>query len=206
MSPGTTMLRVYETLKARIMAGEFLPGERLDPGRLASGLVASRTPVRDALLKLSGERLVDSWEQEGFRVPVINEPAIRDLYDWTTDVLHVVIRAASRRPATSDRCPPAPQSDYVRAVAGCFHAVASLSPNHEHRAIVTSLNDRSTVVRRAEAIVVVDAEQDIMAVEAAMTRGDWSAVGRAVDHFHRRRLRLVAEIAASLRPRDALRS
>ena len=206
MSPGTTMLRVYGTLKARILAGEYPPGERLDPGRLATGLAASRTPVRDALLQLSGERLVDSWEQEGFRVPTINEPAIRDLYEWTNDVLHVVIRAASRRSAASERSPPHHESDYIRAVAGCFLEVASRSSNHEHRAIMTSLNDRSAVVRKAEAIVIVGAMQDIRAVEAAVTRTDWSEVGRAVDQYHRRRLRLVAEIAASLRPREALRS
>lgn len=35
MSPAGTMARVYQALKARVMAGAFAPGERIDPARLA---------------------------------------------------------------------------------------------------------------------------------------------------------------------------
>jgi len=203
MSPGNTMLRVYGTLKARILAGEFLPGERLDPGRLALGLGASRTPVRDALIRLSGERIVDSWEQEGFRAPHIGEAAIRDLYEWTNEVMHVVLRAASRRP-TGER--PSEGSllcdDYVTEVATCFLELARRSPNHEHRAVVQSLNDRSATIRMAERSIIDDVRSDIAAVETAFGGRDWTEVGRAIDHFHRRRLRLIGEIAAALRSRE----
>ena len=79
MSPGATMERVYRVLKAQVMHGEFAPGERLDPSVLARDLGASPTPVRDALHRLSGERLVDSWHQEGLRQPIVGEGDLRDL-------------------------------------------------------------------------------------------------------------------------------
>src|SRR3546814_13376697 len=43
---------------------------------------ASATPVRDALHRLSGERIVDSWHQEGFRQPLLTEADLVDLYEW----------------------------------------------------------------------------------------------------------------------------
>src|SRR3546814_4258715 len=64
MSPGATMERVYIELKARAMRGEFAPGERLDPAVLARNLEVSATPVRDALHRLSGERIIDSRSEE----------------------------------------------------------------------------------------------------------------------------------------------
>lgn len=93
MSPGRTMMRVYGALKTRILAGAFEPGERLDPARFAPLVGTSRTPVRDALHRLSGERLVETWEDEGFRQPFVHEPAIRDLYGWANDVLQAALRA-----------------------------------------------------------------------------------------------------------------
>ena len=55
MSPGATMELVYAELKAKVMRGDFAPGERLEPAQLARVLGVSPTPVRDALYRLSGE-------------------------------------------------------------------------------------------------------------------------------------------------------
>src|SRR3546814_4967838 len=82
MSPGATMERVYIDLKVRIMTGAYPPGTRLDPRQLARAMDASATPVRDALHRLSGERIVDSWHQEGFRQPLLTEADLVDLYEW----------------------------------------------------------------------------------------------------------------------------
>ncbi len=204
MSPGNTMLRIYSEMKARIMIGAFLPGERLDPARLATGLAASRTPVRDALLRLSGERIVDSWEQEGFRMPQVSEPAIRDIYDWTNEVLHVVARAAARRTATDVSDHAVLDEGYARAVATCFIAIAMRSSNHEHRIMITNLNDRSAAIRRAEVSILDDALSDVATIHAATAVGDWPEVGRTIDQFHRRRIRIIAEVASVLRSRAPL--
>src|SRR3546814_16408467 len=82
MNAGSTMERVYLDLKARIVGGAYQPGTRLDPFHLAKRLAASQTPVREALNRLSGERIVDSWHQEGFRQPIFAVSVICDLYLW----------------------------------------------------------------------------------------------------------------------------
>ena len=68
MSPGATMELVYAELKAKVMRGDFAPGERHEPAQLARIIGVSPTPVRDALYRLSGERLLEAWRHEGFAV------------------------------------------------------------------------------------------------------------------------------------------
>src|SRR3546814_18944142 len=79
MNAGSTMERVYLDLKARIVGGAYPPGTRLDPFHLAKRLAASPTPVREALHRLSGARIVASWTQEGFRPPIFADSDLFDL-------------------------------------------------------------------------------------------------------------------------------
>ena len=200
MSPGGAMLRVYAALKERIMAGEFAPGEKLDPKRLAADLVISTSPVRDALHRLHGERMIESLRQEGFRQPQIVEPAIRDLYEWSSELMHVVLRAASREGARVDADSEPRSGSYGTRVSECFSRIALQSPNHEHRATVANLLDRTALYRPVEEHVLSDALQDVVHIETAVAQKRWPAAGRALDHFHHRRLRIIGKIAADLRP------
>lgn len=64
--------RVYEEVEAAIIRGEFGPGDVLTDRRLAELLHVSRTPVREALQRLSSTGLVlprsrGGWEVAGFR-------------------------------------------------------------------------------------------------------------------------------------------
>ena len=63
------------------------PGDRLEPALLSEELNASVTPVRDALHRLTGERLVEAPRHEGFRTPMMTETPLRQLYSWHLDLL-----------------------------------------------------------------------------------------------------------------------
>ncbi|MDD5017544.1 MAG: GntR family transcriptional regulator [Eubacteriales bacterium] len=52
--------KAYERLKSAVMNNELKPGERLIDGKLAEMLGVSRTPVRDAIMRLTSEGLVKS--------------------------------------------------------------------------------------------------------------------------------------------------
>jgi DNA-binding GntR family transcriptional regulator len=80
------MVRVYAQLKRRVMDGEFAPGARLDPARIRDGLAAGTTPIRDALHRPTGEGAVESWQNEGFRIPHFSEPAIQDCLIWCDEL------------------------------------------------------------------------------------------------------------------------
>jgi DNA-binding GntR family transcriptional regulator len=59
--------RAYERIRALILDGEVLPGARLGQVELAEQLGISRTPVREALGRLTGEGLVEFLPNRGFR-------------------------------------------------------------------------------------------------------------------------------------------
>lgn len=201
MSPGGTMMRVYAALKTRVMTGAFAPGERLDPARLSGDLAASVTPIRDALHRLTGERLIESWQHEGFRQPFVSEAGLRDLYAWSGDLLGVVLRAAARG---ADAGPPlvARTDSFADDAASLFAAIAERSLNHEHRAAIASLNDRCHLARLIEGRLFADAGAELFELAAHVEAGRWAGARRAADAYHRRRLRHVPEIAAQLRPRE----
>lgn len=199
MNPAATMARVYLAVKARVMAGSFAPGERIDPARLAPDLAASVTPIRDALYRLTGEGLVESWQQEGFRQPQISEAGLRDLYAWSNDLTQLVLRVAPRTG------PPAPWAgidagEHADLIASGFAWLGGLSPNYEHRAAIGALNDRSYAVRRHEP-QVLGAALSFQAVADAVSAGHWSEARRQAVRFHTARVRAVPALVALLRPR-----
>lgn len=56
---------VYQVLRERILNRTFVPGERLDLDDLASRLQISRTPLKDALNRLTVEGLVEIQARRG---------------------------------------------------------------------------------------------------------------------------------------------
>lgn len=201
MNAAATMARVYQAVKARILAGSFAPGDRIDPARLAPDLAASVTPIRDALYRLTGERLVESWQQEGFRQPLVSEPGMRDLYAWSGDLLGLILREAARAPPPA-AAPGFDDTDYATGLAESFQWLAGLSPNYEHRAAIASLNDRSHVVRSLEPQVLADFIAPLQPVVDAVVDGRWHDARRHAIRFHAARARAVPALAALMRPRD----
>ncbi|URW75892.1 GntR family transcriptional regulator [Sphingomonas donggukensis] len=201
MSTAGTMARVYQALKARVMAGEFAPGERIDPARLSIDLAASATPIRDALYRLAGERLVESWQHEGFRQPFVSEATLRDLYGWSEDLLRIILRFAERSAmAPAER--PVIEGGLPDAISGAFAWLAQLSANHEHAAAIASLNDRLHHVRIIEQRILAEAEDEIELLWPLVDRRQWADVRRWSASFHVVRQRHVPEIAAAFRRRE----
>jgi len=73
MSPAHVFEPTYQGLKERLKTGLWPMGMRLETAKLADELGVSVTPVRDSLNRLVGERLVELWPGEGYRVARISE-------------------------------------------------------------------------------------------------------------------------------------
>ena len=71
---------VYETLRAHIIAGQLTPGEALGEERLAAELNVSRTPLREALRKLSEEGFVEYKPFRGARVIQPTPELVREIF------------------------------------------------------------------------------------------------------------------------------
>ena len=70
---------VYAELKKALQSGRFQPGERLREESLAAWLKVSRTPVREALRRLTSENLLTATEH-GVAVPQLSQNQIFELY------------------------------------------------------------------------------------------------------------------------------
>jgi DNA-binding GntR family transcriptional regulator len=63
---------IYQKLKRDIISLNLEPGMQLSIKDLVATLGVSRSPIRDAFIKLSNERLVKMIPQSGCRVTQIN--------------------------------------------------------------------------------------------------------------------------------------
>ncbi len=71
---------VYEQILSAILSGEIVPGERLIQETIASQIDVSRTPVREAFLRLEREGVLEAAGRGGFQIRDITEKEIQDLY------------------------------------------------------------------------------------------------------------------------------
>jgi DNA-binding GntR family transcriptional regulator len=93
----TNAVRVQEELREAILAGSLPPGARLRAEPLAERLRTSRTPVREALILLAREGLVDIEPRRGAIVRAFDAADLADLYDVRALIEpHAARRAATR--------------------------------------------------------------------------------------------------------------
>ena len=74
----TTSSDVFEHLRALIIRGELLPGRRLSENEIARSLGMSRTPVREAFIRLRQEGLIQVYPQSGTVVSPISLGEVED--------------------------------------------------------------------------------------------------------------------------------
>lgn len=93
----TTALRVRGELRQAILDGTLAPGERLRAEAVAERFDASRTPVREALILLEREGLVDLEPHRGAVVRLFDAADLVDVYEVRALLeSHAAGRAAAR--------------------------------------------------------------------------------------------------------------
>jgi DNA-binding GntR family transcriptional regulator len=71
---------IYQKLREEILACELAPGADLREQNLAARFSVSKSPVRDALLRLERERLVMISPRQGYRVAPVSVADARDMF------------------------------------------------------------------------------------------------------------------------------
>ncbi|MGC5566730.1 GntR family transcriptional regulator [Streptomyces sp. FR-108] len=190
--------RVADALRAALIAGELRPGEVYSAPALAARFGVSATPVREALLDLAKEGLVDTVPNKGFRVTAVSEKQL-DEYTHIRSLIEIpttVGLAASAAPADLAALRPVAQEIVTAAAAGDliayveadirFHlGLLALAGNEHLVEVVGDLRKRSRLyglhalveAGRLEAsaeehLEILDAlaARDEAAVRAVMTR------------------------------------
>jgi len=102
---------VHQELLVRIIRGEFVPGQRIRDTELAVELGVSRTPVREALLRLEREGFVSGQKHLGFSIKGLCESEIQEIYPLVqllecSALDSIPIPCASRFDELEKLCPP----------------------------------------------------------------------------------------------------
>lgn len=195
MSPGATFERVYHELKRMLAEGELPPGTPIEPALIGKQIASSITPIRDALHRLTGERLVEAPNHNGFRVPLPTEAELRDLYDWNAKLLRPAARHIDPRGDDAGiRTVVAEQEDVVAATGNLFVQIARATGSTEHVRAIQHLNDRLAPFRRIEGRVLHDVTEEYHHLALHYGQGDRAALVTLLDRYRRRRLLAVPHL------------
>ena len=198
--PGT-FERVYAAIKQQLREGVFRPGDRLEPAVLSEELNASVTPVRDALHRLTGERLVEAPRHEGFRAPLVTETMLRHLYAWHRDLLLLATARRHWGPVSvgqdedSSRLTPL---GLLHRQNAFFLKLVEAGGNPEHLFALRTLMERMEPFQRFEDDLLDAVQEETETIVAAISAGDRPALRKSLVAYHRRRARLIPELVGRL--------
>ncbi len=99
MNVSRTSLReqIKEILLARILNGEYKPGDRLVEMQIAQELHTSQAPVRESLRELEALGFVESEPYRGTRVREVTKAELAEIYPVRAALEEVAARAAAQR-------------------------------------------------------------------------------------------------------------
>ncbi|MFG6503714.1 GntR family transcriptional regulator [Microbacterium sp. P05] len=151
---------VFRRLRDAIVDCTFLPGEQLKDAELAEWLGVSRTPVREALLRLGASGLVVAKPGRSTTVSAIDPKAVRDARDVVAAMHMLAVRtmAGNATDAELDRMKEA-NGRFAQALSAGDLGAAMDADEAFHRVPVTVLGNDAVasvldhfgpVVRRAE--------------------------------------------------------
>lgn len=89
-------------LEEAISAGDLLPGDAIDEVALAERFAVSKTPIREALLKLQAQGWVSNLPRGGYTVAKMNLQQLLSLWELLAELEGVAVRLACERMSDAD--------------------------------------------------------------------------------------------------------
>jgi DNA-binding GntR family transcriptional regulator len=200
---GSLVDAAYAGIRRRILDNRWAPGHQALEQALALELGMSRTPVREALIRLANEGLVEVVPRHGMRVLPVSPSDMQEIYEILTSLEAMAAELVARRaPAAAELAPLEKASrDMDKALKkGDLDAWAEaderyhrhlieLCGNRKLAAIVYNYWDRA---HRARMFTLrlrpkpVDSTREHLAVVEAIRRGD-AVAARELHRAHRER-------------------
>ncbi|MFC5212905.1 GntR family transcriptional regulator [Streptomyces coerulescens] len=183
--------RVADALRAALIAGELLPGEVYSAPALAARFGVSATPVREAMLDLVKEGLVDTVPNKGFRVTAVSEKQL-DEYTHVRALIEIptvveLARTADKvslealRPAAREIVQAAVAGDliaYVEADTRFHLGLLALAGNAHLVEVVGDLRKRSRLYGLTALVeagrLLASAEEHLELLDALLARDEKS--------------------------------
>ena len=146
----------YQGIRRRILDNVYEPGQQVLESALAEELGISRTPVREALIRLANEGLVELIPRHGMRVLPVSPGDMREIYEVLTALESAAAEILARRKPSDSELRPLVEatSDMTRALrsndldawaaadASFHHGLVQLAGNRTLIDAVARLGDR----------------------------------------------------------------
>lgn len=196
----------YRVIRQRILDNAWAPGTQVLEGALAMELGMSRTPVREASIRLANEGLVEVVPRHGIRVLPVSPVDMREIYEILTSLESMAAELVANSKPSAQRLEPLEKAsrDMEKALRQDdldgwaeaderFHRhLMELCGNPKLAAIVFNFWDRA---HRARMVTLrlrprpVNSTREHLAIVKAIRRGDAAAAG-ALYRAHRQRASL----------------
>jgi DNA-binding GntR family transcriptional regulator len=193
---------VYVRLRDAIVDGTFAPGEQLRDGELAQWLGVSRTPVREALLRLGQAGLVVAAPGRSTAVTTLDVRAARDAQAVVATMHELAVATAVPLLTGADLAQMREANSHFRAAIAAGDVDAAVAADDEfhvvpvraagNAAVVAVLEQFTPLVRRLERLrfatlagrgsvarharLVDLCEQGDVAAAAAVSRETWQTL------------------------------
>lgn len=115
-SRGNTVQRIEAALMDDIAIGILRPGERLDEVKLTERFNVSRTPIREALSRLTAQAILVPGEKRGVRVAEYSRAELAQIFEAMHEIEATCARIAAQRLSFLSR------AEIERAQARCVEA------------------------------------------------------------------------------------
>lgn len=191
---------LYRQVRRGLQSGRYLPGQRVDPAKLAKEFKTSPTPVNLALYRLVGEGLLEQHARSGLHVPLPTEMALRHLYDWMERLLLIACEIGQAHLENEQTSPEfgAPEDDVVKRTWQLFDDIARATRHRELHAAVKRANDRLAPIRRAKQALLAQPAEELSELTQLWAARDVRSLELALRKYHDRRKQLVPCIVAML--------
>jgi len=89
--------QLLDAIEERIVMGTYPPGTRLDDVELAKHFGVSRTPIREALIRLETMRIVEKTPRKGWVVTPISPQSLCEMFEFISELEALCGRFAAKR-------------------------------------------------------------------------------------------------------------
>lgn len=216
--------RAYTQIRRMVMLGEFPTGQRLAEEQIAEQLNVSRTPVREAFVRLHADRLLNRFSDGGYYVAEVDLFDLRDLYELRLTLELRGITRAGEDGIEHDRnalaelqevwvaiqaSPPEPDGSFIELDESFHLALIRSSGNLALAEMLETVNARIRPVRTYDFLTADRIESSIgehLGIVGALLEGDIVlAADRLREHIGAS-LDVVEQRAAEAMRQRALRS
>lgn len=172
--------RAYQSLRQDLVTGHVHPGDQIVVVELAKRLGISPTPVREALARLAGERLVEDRRRHGYFVPLLSSFDLTELYDLCELYVGAAVDEARRRGEAAEIGQPrhAENAFGPDSFANVLAALLGLSPSARLVSAGRACLECLSAAGRAEAMLFGGEEAGLGLLGELAAAGAWGEAMR----------------------------